>query len=93
MGKNKGHVPLRTCISCGMKKDKEKLIRLVVDGNGILIWDDKGKENGRGAYACPTTACWERLKKGNRLNRAFRRAGPVVFHNDLESNIKRLFTQ
>ena len=89
MRKNKGHVPLRTCISCGIKKDKGKLIRLVVDGNGILIWDDKGKERGRGAYVCPTTACWERLKKGNRLNRAFRRADPIAFHDNLEYNIKR----
>ena len=89
MGKNKKHVALRTCISCGVKKDKEKLIRLVVDGNGTLIWDDKGKESGRGAYVCPTNACWEQLKKGNRINRAFRRADPVIFPNDLEYNIKR----
>ncbi len=84
MEKNKEHVPLRTCISCGTKKDKDKLIRLVVDANGVLIRDDMGKECGRGAYVCPTRSCWEKLQKGNRLCRAFRRTTPIVFYKDLE---------
>ena len=84
MGKNKEHVPLRMCISCGTRKDKKKLIRLLLDANGVLIRDDVGKECGRGAYVCSSDVCWEMLKKGNRLCRAFSRAGPIVFHADLE---------
>ncbi len=75
-------MPIRTCISCGSKKDKKKLNRLSLDAGGFLIRDDKGKVPGRGAYVCDDKSCWEKLKKGNRLARVFRR-GSIGFHPDL----------
>lgn len=82
MGMNKAHVPIRTCISCGTKKDKKALVRLVLDSSGLLIRDDQGKELGRGVYVCSEKSCWERLKKGNRLGKAFKR-GSIAFHPNL----------
>ena len=85
MVRSKDHIPVRTCISCGEKRNKNELIRLVLDANGVVRRDDSGKRHGsRGAYVCPNRSCWENLKKGKRLNRAFRKNGPIDFHmNDL----------
>ncbi|MBW1900480.1 MAG: YlxR family protein [Deltaproteobacteria bacterium] len=82
MKENKGHVPVRTCISCGTKRGKKELIRLILDSHGLLVRDD-GKGQGRGAYVCPDRSCWENLKKGKRISRAFRKEGPLAFHPDL----------
>ncbi len=74
MKKAKDHVPIRTCISCRTKKEKQGLIRLMLDSQGFLVRDVKGKGQGRGAYVCPDKSCLKILEKGNRLNRAFRRS-------------------
>ncbi|MBW1721110.1 MAG: YlxR family protein [Deltaproteobacteria bacterium] len=72
MGKKKGHVPFRTCISCGTKKEKGELIRLVMISEGVVARDEKGTLPGRGAYVCKAPTCWNGLTRGKRLNRAFR---------------------
>lgn len=71
---------MRTCISCGAVRDKEDLIRLVLNAQGLLVRDDRGIEQGRGAYVCSGRPCWDRLWTGNRLKRAFGRGGPVDFN-------------
>jgi uncharacterized protein len=80
MGKDKGHNPIRTCVSCGAKRNKKELIRLVLDAQGVVIRDDSSKGKGRGAYVCMSKSCWENLQRGRRLNRAFRKEGPMVVH-------------
>lgn len=71
MSKTRGHIPMRTCISCGVKREKKELIRLVLDNNGVVVRDNFGK--GRGAYICRNEDCLSVLKTGKGLNRAFRR--------------------
>lgn len=82
MGKGKGHNPIRTCVSCGAKRNKKELIRLVLDAQGVVIRDDSGKSEGRGAYVCMNKSCWESLRRGRLLNRAFRKEVPMVVHAD-----------
>jgi len=77
MGRNKGHIPIRRCISCGEKRVKKELIRLVLDGEGQMVKDDSGKRQCRGAYVCKIPACQQRLSKNSRLNRLFR-TGKVI---------------
>ncbi len=72
MGKGKGHTPIRTCISCGSKREKSELIRLLLDTEGLLVKDIPGKRHGRGAYICKTGSCQEQLAKNKHLNRVFR---------------------
>ena len=72
MGKNKGHIPVRTCISCGEKRNKGDLIRLAVDTGGRIIKDNSCKLHGRGAYVCSTESCLERVSKNKRLKKIFR---------------------
>jgi predicted RNA-binding protein YlxR (DUF448 family) len=72
VGKGKGHIPVRTCISCGAKGHKNELIRLILDGEGQVVRDDERKRHGRGAYVCQNKLCQEGLSKKKRLDRAFR---------------------
>ena len=94
MGGHKGHVPIRKCISCGSKRWKQDLIRLVRMGmTGPVIRDDSGLRPGRGAYVCPSRICWQKLEQGGRLDRAFRNTGRVRLRFDamaLTHNFKRL---
>jgi len=80
MSKGKGHVPIRTCISCGVKRPKKELVRLVLDNQGLVHKDDKGSLPGRGAYVCPRRECLELLERKNKLSRAFRKRGEFSLH-------------
>jgi predicted RNA-binding protein YlxR (DUF448 family) len=78
MGKNRGHIPIRTCISCGEKRSKNELIRLVMDPEGQLIRDDAGKRQCRGAYVCKRESCQKQLSKNRRLNKFFRTERDII---------------
>ena len=53
------HVPQRTCISCGTKRNKSSLIRIVSNSSGSVVVDILGKMNGRGVYLCYDKNCWD----------------------------------
>jgi predicted RNA-binding protein YlxR (DUF448 family) len=83
MGKGRGHIPIRTCISCGAKRSKRELMRLVANGEGQLIRDDEGKVQGRGAYVCNSESCREQLSKNRRLGRRFRTGNAITISPDM----------
>ncbi len=64
------HVPQRTCVSCREKGDKRGLIRIVRTPDRAVVIDPGGKANGRGAYLCHKTVCWERAIETQVLSRA-----------------------
>ena len=66
------HIPQRTCVSCRTVRAKRELIRVVNPGDGTLVVDETGKQNGRGAYLCARQICWDRALKTGLLNRALR---------------------
>ena len=76
-------MPVRTCISCRTGRNKEELIRLVLDAHGQVVLDQGGRQPGRGAYVCGTRSCFSLLARGKRLNRAFRKEGPLHIHPGL----------
>jgi predicted RNA-binding protein YlxR (DUF448 family) len=45
-------IPIRTCVSCGLKAAKRELLRIVSSHHGRVEVDSVGKLNGRGAYLC-----------------------------------------
>ena len=73
MSRNRGHIPIRTCICCGAKRNKRELIRLVLDPGDVVVRDNRGNGQGRGAYICRNGDCLSVLKTGKGLSRAFRR--------------------
>lgn len=72
---NKGqrkHVPQRTCVICRQKTDKRQLTRVVSTVDEGVIVDVTGKRNGRGAYICSRSTCWEKAVNSVVLNQALR---------------------
>lgn len=60
--------PMRMCVACREKKDKQDLIRLVKTNEGI-VYDPKKKVMGRGFYLCRDLKCYELLTKKKVLNK------------------------
>ncbi len=66
------HIPQRTCVACRTSRPKRELVRVVRTPEGNVVVDETGKRNGRGAYLCPTRACWETAMSRGLLNQALR---------------------
>ncbi|GIW00077.1 MAG: hypothetical protein KatS3mg058_1480 [Roseiflexus sp.] len=66
------HVPQRTCVMCRCTHAKRALIRLVRDADGRVHVDPTGKRNGRGAYLCHNSECWNQAIRRGALARALR---------------------
>ena len=66
------NLPQRTCIACRQVRDKKDLVRLVSTEDGTAEIDVLSRKPGRGAYLCPSKACWELALRKNRLDYALR---------------------
>ena len=51
-------VPVRRCVGCNTQKPKKELVRIVRSPEGEVSVDLTGKRSGRGAYLCPSAACF-----------------------------------
>jgi uncharacterized protein len=78
-------LPQRTCIGCREVKSKRELIRIVRTPDGSIVMDPSGKANGRGAYVCPRTDCFQTALNSKRLSKAL---NAEIDENDV-SRIKR----
>ena len=79
--------PERTCIVCRTKQDKRNLIRIAKNKNGKISVDKNYTLDGRGAYICQDTACYDKLIKTKALNRAFKQN---ISQENYEEIIKQL---
>lgn len=69
-----GHVPIRTCLGCGRRREKGGLMRIAIK-DGVLMIDEAKRLPGRGAYLCPRRECADLLlKKKGRLSHALHAA-------------------
>ena len=66
------HIPQRTCVVCRQVQNKRELVRIVRTPDRELVIDDTGKRNGRGAYLCRQSTCWEAALKGTQLSKALK---------------------
>lgn len=66
------HVAIRTCVVCRQKMDKRSLTRIVYTTDEGVVADITGKRNGRGAYLCQNSDCWDKALNSNILDRALR---------------------
>lgn len=64
-------IPMRMCLGCGEMKPKKELIRAVKSPEGEISLDFTGKKAGRGAYICRSIECFEKARKGRRLEKSF----------------------
>lgn len=89
MGSPKGHIPIRTCISCGKRKQKQDMIRLVVDEMGLPAVDPTQRKPGRGRYVCHEVECIDALRDCKK-SRALLRKRPFKVENGLLEKLKSL---
>jgi predicted RNA-binding protein YlxR (DUF448 family) len=69
------HIPIRTCVSCGVKRPQADLIRVWTDTQGTLLIGLAlvNPRLGRGVYLCKDSQCWDPkaytrgLEKGLRI--------------------------
>ena len=64
-------IPMRMCLGCNEMKPKKDLIRVVKSPEGEISLDFTGKKSGRGAYICRSVECFNKARKGRRLEKAF----------------------
>lgn len=64
-------IPMRMCLGCNEMKPKKELIRVVKSPEGEIRLDFTGKKSGRGAYICRSVECFNKARKGRRLEKAF----------------------
>jgi predicted RNA-binding protein YlxR (DUF448 family) len=60
--------PLRTCLGCGAREHKDRLIRLRAGTGGELSVESSA---GRGGYLHGAPACWEKFIRRKSVYRAF----------------------
>jgi hypothetical protein len=52
--------------------DKKELLRIIRTPEGQVMVDRTGRANGRGAYLCQKTTCFEKIFQPGRLSRALK---------------------
>ncbi|WP_283170374.1 RNase P modulator RnpM [Curtanaerobium respiraculi] len=62
---------MRTCVVCGAKLPKGRLMRVVRSPEGEVSVDEGGRAAGRGAYVC-SAACLQKACASHRFDRALK---------------------
>ena len=80
-------IPQRTCVGCKTQKNKNELIRIVINKEGNIFIDKTGRANGRGAYICNNPDCLEKAIKTKCLERSFETNIEEEIYNELRKEI------
>ena len=83
-------IPLRQCIGCGEMKSKKEMIRVIKTAEDQILLDATGRNNGRGAYLCPSMECFKKAVKGRGLERSFKMAIPREVYETLEKEMEEI---
>ena len=81
-------IPMRKCLGCNEMKPKKELIRAVKSPEGEISFDLTGKKSGRGAYICPDRNCFDKARKGKRLERALETKIPEEVYDAMACELK-----
>lgn len=77
-------IPQRMCIACRQMHNKNRLLRIVKQQNGVIFLDEVGKAEGRGAYICKDEACIAKCKKTKLLHKSWKMEVPSKIYEQLE---------
>ena len=78
-------IPMRQCLGCNEHKPKRELVRVVRLPDGQVTLDLKGKVSGRGAYICPSLACFKKARKSKRIDRTLECEIPEEVYDAMET--------
>lgn len=80
--------PLRKCIGCNEMKEKNQLVRIVKNSEGVMSVDLVGKMPGRGAYICKNVKCFDAAVKAKRLDKSFKTKIPDEIYASLRESLE-----
>ena len=83
------HKPERTCVACRKKSDKMEFLKVVKNGDKVLI-DESGKLDGRGAYVCKNEICIKKAIKTKAFNKSFKCNINEDLYKNLENYLQNL---
>jgi predicted RNA-binding protein YlxR (DUF448 family) len=83
-------IPHRKCVGCGQMKEKKQLLRVVRTKEEQFLIDETGRLNGRGAYLCIRSSCYEEAIKKKGLERSFKQVRPSEIAIELGEEIKSI---
>ena len=63
-------IPMRKCVGCGEMKNKKEMLRVLKTPENVVVLDDTGRKNGRGAYLCFQKECLEKAEKNKGIERS-----------------------
>ena len=86
-------IPLRQCIGCGEMKSKKEMVRILKTETEGIILDPTGRKNGRGAYICPSSQCFEKAIKTRGVDRSFKMQVPKEVYDTLKKEMEQLVGQ
>jgi len=78
------HIPIRECICCRKKCEKQELLRVAKYNDDFFI-DEKHKGTGRGAYICKSCVSNESNLKRRPIDRAFHTRVPDDIYSALQN--------
>lgn len=89
--------PLRQCVGCREMKPKREMMRVIrkvsADGEKAAVsLDITGKQDGRGAYICPSPECLGAAIKNRGLERSFHMKVPGDVYDALAKEMMGIET-
>lgn len=86
----KKKIPLRQCVGCREMKPKKELIRVIKTKEEQVQLDVTGKKNGRGAYVCFSTECFQKAVKNKGFERSLKIKIPDEVYDILSKELSNL---
>lgn len=83
-------VSTRQCTGCREMKPKNELIRIIRTPDNEVCLDSTGKKNGRGAYICMNTDCYNKAVRSKAIERALDRSIPDAVYEAIGKELKHL---
>ena len=79
--------PVRLCLGCREPRAKNEMLRIVRTAEGEIRLDTRGKLSGRGAYICPSRACFDKARRSRALERSLEVKIPDEIYDSLAASI------
>ena len=81
-------IPLRQCIGCRQMKAKTELVRIIKTPDNEIYLDKTGKMNGRGAYICLDSDCYNKAVKSKGIEKSLKMAIPEEIYEAIGKELK-----
>ena len=82
-------IPMRSCVVTREKLPKSELLRIVRTPEGLVVADESGKLNGKGAYIKKDIAVLEKAKKAKILERVLEAAIDDTVYDEISKIINK----